>query len=51
MPEAIIPPMAPMRMTGMGISSPRPISMGLRTLSLAAASTIHTAKILAEVVS
>ncbi len=33
-PDVIIPPMAPSRMTSMGTFTPRPNSMGLSTMSL-----------------
>ena len=50
MPAEIIPPIAPIRMIGMGMSSPRPINIGFRKVSLKPATSIHTVKIAAGVV-
>jgi len=50
-PSAIMPPMTPIRITGIGTSSPRPSSNGFRTLSLSPAMRVQTRKMIAGCVA
>ncbi len=49
-PDMIIPPMAPSRITSIGTSTPRPRSNGLRNVSLTLTNRPYTRKITAAVV-
>ena len=51
MPESIMPPIAPIRITSMGMSTPRPISIGFKKLSLTLTRVAQTRKMTAGVVS